>query len=124
MVVFAQHNLLKDPPFTNINLISCRNLLIYLQPVLQNKVLEFFNFSLSSGSALFLGSSESTGDMSEYFEVVDLKSKIYRSVGRVRQFSDIYPVPNINDARKREIKGYFNGSRRSRVSDEEQVLER
>ena len=84
MVVFAQHNLVKDPPFTNIDLISCRNLLIYLQPVLQRKALELFNFSLNPQGLLFLGSSETTGDMTEYFEPLNHRWKIYRSRGRRR----------------------------------------
>lgn len=84
MVVFAQHNLVKDPPFTNIDLISCRNLLIYLQPVLQKKALELFNFSLNPQGILFLGSSETTGDMVEYFEPLNHRWKIYRSRGRRR----------------------------------------
>lgn len=82
MVVFAQHNLIKDPPFTKIDLVSCRNLLIYLQPVLQKKALEMFNFSLNPGGYLFLGSSETTGDMSDFFEPLHHKWKIYRSRGK------------------------------------------
>jgi two-component system, chemotaxis family, CheB/CheR fusion protein len=82
MVVFAQHNILKDPPFTNIELISCRNLLIYLQPVLQVKALEFFNFSLNASGILFLGSSESIGEMMEFFDPLDHKWKIFKSRGR------------------------------------------
>ncbi|RQD74551.1 chemotaxis protein CheB [Desulfonatronospira sp. MSAO_Bac3] len=84
MVVFAQHNLIKDPPFTNIDLISCRNLLIYLQTDLQRKVLEFFNFSLNMRGILFLGTSETTGEMGDYFESLDHKHKIYRTRGRVK----------------------------------------
>ena len=67
MVVFAQHNVVKDPPFTRIDLLTCRNLLIYLQPVLQKKALSLFQFSIRSGGYLFLGSSESVGDLSEPF---------------------------------------------------------
>ena len=85
MVVFAQHNLVKDPPFTNLEMVSCRNLLIYLQPVLQQRVLELFNFSLNPGGLLFLGSSETTGDMSEYFESLHNKWRIYQSRGRKRR---------------------------------------
>lgn len=81
MVVFAQHDLIKDPPFTNINLISCRNVLIYLQPVLQQKILEFFNFSLVKDGILMLGTSESIGEMSDYFELISAKWKLYRSKG-------------------------------------------
>jgi two-component system CheB/CheR fusion protein len=84
MVVFAQHNLIKDPPFTNIDLISCRNLLIYLQPVLQRKVFEMFNFSLNPQGVLFLGTSESTGEMNDFFEPLHQKHKIFRSRGTTR----------------------------------------
>jgi two-component system CheB/CheR fusion protein len=82
MVVFAKHNLIKDPPFTKIDFISCRNLLIYLQPVLQNKVFDLFNFSLKSGGYLFLGTSETIGEMELFFEVVHQKFKLYRSLGK------------------------------------------
>lgn len=84
MVVFAQHNIIKDPPFTNIDFISCRNLLIYLQPVLQRKVFEMFNFSLNPQGLLFLGTSESTGEMNECFEPLHQKHKIFRSRGTTR----------------------------------------
>ncbi|MBF0204101.1 MAG: PAS domain-containing protein [Desulfamplus sp.] len=82
MVVFAQHNLVKDPPFTKIDLITCRNLLIYLQPVLQQKALNMFNFSLNPGGVLFLGTSETVGEMADCFETVHQKFKIYRSVSK------------------------------------------
>jgi two-component system CheB/CheR fusion protein len=85
MVVFAQHNLIKDPPFTNIDLISCRNLLIYLQPVLQQKVLDYFEFSLNPKGLLFLGSSETTGELADCFEPLDHRWKIYRSTGNGRE---------------------------------------
>lgn len=88
LVVFAQHNLLKDPPFTNIDLVSCRNLLIYLQPVLQKKALEMFNFSLSQHGILFLGVSESTGEMSNYFKARHQKWKIFESKGKRGFYSD------------------------------------
>ena len=82
MVVFAQHNLIKDPPFTNINLLTCRNVLIYFQPVLQQRVLELFNFSLHSEGLLVLGTSESVGNMDDYFHNVSAKAKLYRSRGK------------------------------------------
>lgn len=125
MVVFAQHNLIKDPPFTKIDFLSCRNLLIYLQPVLQRKVMEFFNFSLVPGGVLFLGSSETTGEMGDFFEAVDPKNKIYRSRGRMRQVGGELHIPAISDTRVREMKGQFHVSRRAlRVNEEEQLLER
>ena len=124
MVVFAQHNLIKDPPFTNIDLISCRNVLIYFQPILQRKVFEFFNFSLAANGALFLGSSETTGDMASYFDVLDSKLKIFRSKGRLKPLSDTH-IPTVTDTRFHEMKGQFAVARRaSRATDEERVMER
>ncbi|NJD39954.1 MAG: PAS domain S-box protein [Geobacter sp.] len=124
MVVFAQHNLIKDPPFTNINLISCRNVLIYFQPVLQRKVFEFFNFSLAANGVLFLGSSETTGEMASYFEPLEHKLKIFRSKGRLKPLSDTH-LPNVTDTRFHEMKGQFAVARRAlRATDEERVMER
>lgn len=82
MVVFAQHNLINDPPFTNMDLVSCRNLLIYLQPVLQQKALEMFNFSLTAKGCLFLGNSETVGDLTDYFRPLHQRFRIYESRGR------------------------------------------
>jgi two-component system CheB/CheR fusion protein len=82
MVVFAQHNLIKDPPFTQIDLVTCRNLLIYLQPVLQRKVLNMINFSLRPGGLLMLGLSETVGELHEIFELVENRYKIFRSLGK------------------------------------------
>jgi len=79
MIVFASHNIIKDPPFNKIDLVSCRNMLIYFQPVLQQKVLSLFNFSLNNNGFLFLGNSETIGDMEHYFEPLNIKWKIYRS---------------------------------------------
>lgn len=81
MIVFAQHNLLRDPPFTKIHLVSCRNLLIYLQPLHQKKVVELFNFSLVPEGLLFLGSSETVGEAEGMFSTLDNKWKILRSRG-------------------------------------------
>ncbi len=80
-VIFAYHNILKDPPFARTDLISCRNLLIYLQPPLQKRVLSNFQFSLNPDGFLFLGSSETVGDLSSYFKSVDIKWKILRNQG-------------------------------------------
>ncbi|MFO7911036.1 MAG: chemotaxis protein CheB [Desulfotignum sp.] len=93
MVVFARHNILKDPPFTRIDLVSCRNLLIYLQPVLQKRALEKFNFSLRPGGILFLGASESIGEMHYYFDALSHKWKIFSSRGkrsRIDGMNDLY----------------------------------
>jgi two-component system, chemotaxis family, CheB/CheR fusion protein len=81
-VVFAQHNVLVDPPFTNISLLSCRNLLIYLEPVLQHQVLEFFAFSLNPGGILFLGASETVGGSVDYFDTLSMKWRLFRATPR------------------------------------------
>ena len=78
MVVFAPHDLLKDAPFTRLDLITCRNMLIYLQPAAQKKVLSLFYFGLKTGGVLFLGPSESLGDLSDELDAVDEHWKIYR----------------------------------------------
>jgi two-component system, chemotaxis family, CheB/CheR fusion protein len=77
MVIFATHNIIKDPPFSKMDMISCRNMLIYLQPVMQKKVLSAFSFSINQSGYLVLGTSESVGEMSSYFTSYDNKNKIY-----------------------------------------------
>jgi two-component system CheB/CheR fusion protein len=78
MIVFAQHNVIKDAPFTRVDLITCRNLLIYLQPAAQQKVLSFFHFSLNHGGVLFLGPSESVGGLARGFEPLHKHWQLYR----------------------------------------------
>jgi two-component system CheB/CheR fusion protein len=78
-VMFAVHNLLHDPPFSKLGLISCRNLLIYLDREVHAQVLEMFHFALKPGGYLFLGSSESTDTAAPFFSVVDKKHRIFRA---------------------------------------------
>ncbi len=75
--VFARQNVTRDPPFSRVDLISCRNLLIYLSPILQKKVLSTFSFALNSPGFLFLGASETTGMNSGLYDVVQKDTKIY-----------------------------------------------
>ena len=77
-VVFANHNLIQDPPFTKLDLISCRNVLIYLQTETQQKVLSRFHFGLKTEGVLFLGPSENIGQISEEFDVVDRRWRMFR----------------------------------------------
>jgi len=83
-ILFAQHNLLRDPPFSRIDIISCRNLLIYLNREIQQRVLETFHFALKPGGYLFLGSSESADSLDDLFVPVDKKNRIYRARAAVR----------------------------------------
>lgn len=77
-IVFVRHDLLKDPPFTKLNLVSCRNFLIYLQPSAQQRVLAMLHFALRPSGFLMLGASETPGDMQFAFRTVDEKSRIYQ----------------------------------------------
>ncbi|HVZ33013.1 MAG TPA: CheR family methyltransferase, partial [Polyangiaceae bacterium] len=78
MLVFALHNVIKDAPFTRVDFISCRNMLIYLQPPVQQRVLQLFHFALNRGGLLLLGPSESPGSMISDFETVDKHWRMYR----------------------------------------------
>lgn len=78
-VLFAKHSLLSDPPFSQMNLIVCRNLLIYLDREVQREILQMFHFALSPGGYLFLGNSESADMCHELFNPVDKKNRIFRA---------------------------------------------
>jgi len=78
MCIFAKQNIAKDPPFSNLDLISCRNLLIYLGPVLQKRVIPTLHYALKPNGYLMLGGSESLGAFSDHFTLVDKKYKIYQ----------------------------------------------
>ncbi|MEO0650279.1 MAG: CheR family methyltransferase [Planctomycetota bacterium] len=77
-VIFAQHDMTRDAPFTRMDLICCRNVLIYMQPTLQQQVLESMQFALRAGGVLVLGSSESLGKLDDNFESVDRRQKVFR----------------------------------------------
>ena len=77
-VIFAPQNLILDPPFTKLDLLSCRNLLIYLTPEVQKKLMPLFHYSLSPGGILFLGSAETIGDFAELFAQLDGRARLFR----------------------------------------------
>lgn len=79
MVVFATQNVIKDPPFTKLDLLSCRNLMIYLEPELQNRVIPAFHYALKPGGVLFLSPSESIGNHVELFSALNRKWKFYQT---------------------------------------------
>jgi two-component system CheB/CheR fusion protein len=83
-VVFTSQSLLADAPFSRLDLISCRNLLIYLGPEAQRKILSLFHFALHEDGVLFLGSSETVGNVTNRFEPISKKHRIYRHIGRSR----------------------------------------
>ena len=78
MLVFSEQNVIKDPPFSKLDLISCRNLLIYMGGDLQKKLMPLFHYALNPGGFLFLGTSETVGEFMDLFAVVDRKLKLYQ----------------------------------------------
>jgi len=92
-VLFAVHNLLRDPPFSSLDLVCCRNLLIYLDREVQAQVLEVFHFALKPGGILFLGSSESADATPDLFAQIDKKHRIYRADGLPRRARSLPGLP-------------------------------
>ena len=78
ILVFSEHDVIKDPPFSKVDLISCRNLLIYMGSDLQKKLMPLFHYALNPGGFLFLGTSETVGEFGDLFASVDHKSKLYQ----------------------------------------------
>ena len=76
-LIFSEHNIINDPPFSKIDIICCRNLMIYLDNDLQKKLIPLFHYSLNSNGFLFLGGSESIGEFTDLFQSIDRKSKLY-----------------------------------------------
>ncbi len=96
-VVFATQNLISDPPFSNLDLISCRNLLIYLEPVIQKKLITLFHFALNENGYLFLSSSETIGLQDELFEPVSKRWRLYRRIGPTRHYEIHFPILSSRD---------------------------
>ena len=88
-VVFAPHDVIADPPFTKLDLLSCRNLLIYLAPELQQKLLPLFHYSINPGGFLFLGSAETVGLADDLFVPLDAKARVYRRQDAPRRFATL-----------------------------------
>jgi len=78
MVVFAPQNVIKDPPFTKLDILTCRNMLIYMEPELQKKLMSLFNYSLNQGGIMILGTAETLGNHKEGFEELDGKLKLFK----------------------------------------------
>lgn len=92
MVVYAVQNLISDPPFSRLDLISCRNVLIYLDTDLQKQLMPLFHFTLNPNGYLFLGSSETIGSAADLFAPVDTKWKVFQRKGPVHQRLAEYPA--------------------------------
>jgi len=99
-IVFAKHNIITDPPFIKNDLVSCRNMLIYMNNTLQKKILNTFNFSLNKGGFLFLGSSETIAPIKESMVEIDRKWKIFRK--------DEEAISRFSPAFQKSELGHFN----------------
>ncbi|HEX2870917.1 MAG TPA: ATP-binding protein, partial [Polyangiaceae bacterium] len=91
-VVFAPQNILSDPPFSRLDIVTCRNLLIYLEPEVQQRVFALIHFGLRDGGALFLGNSETVPSSAGLFEPIDKKARIYKRVGPTRHGAVEFPL--------------------------------
>ena len=111
VVLFAPQDLLHDPPYSRMDLVSCRNLLIYLKPPAQDKVLALAHFALLDGGYLFLGNAETTGTHGQFFAEISKKHRIYKCIGKTRT-----PAISFSDWPSREEPVLRNGSK-PRIAD-------
>jgi len=120
-LVLSVQNLVQDPPFSKLDMISCRNLLIYLGPELQHRLIPLFHYALNPGGMLFLGTSETVGEFADLFVAKDRKSKVYERkanvpgsphVGFGRSFrpNNADPSPTVVDRGGSAAKGFSPGA--------------
>ena len=103
-VVFAEQNMISDPPFSKVDLVSCRNLLIYLEPAIQKRIIAMFHFSLNEGGYLFLGSSETIGPHEDLFRPISKKLRLYQRIGSTSSDKVSFPiVPNFSHQQQPSI---------------------
>lgn len=106
MVIFAVQNLIKDPPFSKQDMVTCRNVMIYLDSVLQKRIIPLFHYVLNQDGILFLGSSETIGGFSDLFSTVNLKWKIYLRAGSEPPKGFHYPGLPLVEAMAESHRGY------------------
>jgi two-component system, chemotaxis family, CheB/CheR fusion protein len=124
MVIFARHNLVSDAPFTQLDLICCRNVLIYFQPELQARVLALFHFGLRTGGLLFLGPSETLGKLHDEFEPVSTEAKIFSKRRDLRLLSHPGLTKLQLPIRHREASPAITAKERKGIEAYESLLER
>ncbi len=104
LCVFSRHNVVRDPPFSHLHLVSCRNLLIYLEPLLQRRVFPILHYALEPHGLLVLGSAESVGPRSELFVPLSKRHKIYRRVAKPTRVLDInFAAPGAHPVERRRL---------------------
>ncbi len=113
MILFAPQNLISDPPYSKLDIVSCRNLLIYLSPEMQQKVIPLFHFVLKEGGTLVLGQSESVGRMTDLFEPISRKWRVFRRIGKSQH--ERVEIPILPDSHSRAsfcARNWHRGQRR------------
>jgi len=118
MVLFAPQNVIKDPPFTKLDILSCRNLLIYMDTELQKKLLTLFHYSLNNGGMLILGSAETNGTQNDLFSTVNAKFRIYQRSG-IPKTQELFDFPS---SFTRSKQGIVENQPSAKVADSIQVL--
>ena len=118
MVLFAPQNVIKDPPFKKLDILSCRNLLIYMDTELQKKLLTLFHYSLNNGGMLILGSAETNGAQNDLFSTVNAKFRIYQRSG-VPKTQELFDFPS---SFTRSKQGIVENQPSAKVADSIQVL--
>lgn len=116
MIVFAPQNLITDPPFTKLDILCCRNLLIYLTHEIQKKILPLFHYALNHSGILFLGSSETIGSLSELFSTVDNKWKIFTRKESLQAAKTIIELPALPSFRHRK-----HAEHKEKKADEDKI---
>ena len=124
MVVFAIQNVIKDPPFTKLDLLCCRNLMIYLEPELQNRLIPVFNFALKPGGVLFLSPSESIGNHTELFSSLNRKCKFYRAKHDATAATGIVSTPPVISSAVSGGKAREDVNRRSATTNLAEMTQR
>lgn len=121
MVVFAPHNVIKDPPFIKMDLLLCRNLLIYLEPELQKKLMNLFHYSLHAGGIMMLGNAENDNSQNLQFTPIDVKNKLYkRSITQATREIMDFPGPILQTKKQipYEIKPVMNTENIQTLADQ------
>ncbi|MBU1107661.1 MAG: PAS domain-containing protein [Candidatus Riflebacteria bacterium] len=106
LLVFSEHNMIKDPPFSKLDLLSCRNLLIYMGSEIQKQLIPLFHYALKPGGFLFMGTSETVGDFDDLFNVLDRKFKLYQRKEILYSAPHIGAgqfLPSISDITKKQL---------------------
>ncbi len=92
VIIFARQNLLSEPPFSKLDLIACRNVMIYLNPAAQDRIISMFHFALNEGGVLVLGTSETVGGKADQFQPVSSKNRIFLRIGHAHHGHIGYPT--------------------------------